>query len=404
MRIHRDERGQTIILVALSLPLLLAFVGIAVDVGALFKDKRTLQTAADAAAMAAALNLSGNYTQAATAAATANGYTNAANGVTVTVNDPPTWPGSNYLSSGGTANGYVEVTITKTESTIFLALFGYPSVNVLARAVATNTGPGVCMLTGLGSVPLLTTPLVVSGTVLARQCGVVVNTANSPPMAVSGSLSATSIGAVGSCGSGNSSCQNSSPTPASGIIPYTDPFAALAQPTCAGGANLIINGGTQVLPAGCYNSLTASGTYTITLSGAYLFSGPVSLSGNGTITGTGVTLFMTPGGSLTVNSPVVMNLTAPNTTSSTYNGILFAQGSTNPNPATIEISPTSTLQGIFYFPDASLTINTTGTTPTLYIDLFANALTVNAAGTLNLQDYATAPGVTSPITSAVIVE
>ena len=48
MRIHRDERGQTIILVALSLPLLLGFVGIATDVGALFKVKRTMQTAADA--------------------------------------------------------------------------------------------------------------------------------------------------------------------------------------------------------------------------------------------------------------------------------------------------------------------------------------------------------------------
>ncbi len=59
MRIHRDERGQTIILVALSLPLLLGFVGIATDVGALFKDKRTMQTAADAAAIAGALNL--NY-------------------------------------------------------------------------------------------------------------------------------------------------------------------------------------------------------------------------------------------------------------------------------------------------------------------------------------------------------
>ena len=51
MRLHSDERGQTIILVALSLPLMLGFVGIATDVGALFKDKRDPQTLAGIAAL-----------------------------------------------------------------------------------------------------------------------------------------------------------------------------------------------------------------------------------------------------------------------------------------------------------------------------------------------------------------
>ena len=89
MRIHRDERGQTIILVALSLPLMLGFVGIATDVGALFKDKRTMQTAADAAAIAGALNL--NYGELRHSCQDRQhrrtAITDGSNGVTVTVND-----------------------------------------------------------------------------------------------------------------------------------------------------------------------------------------------------------------------------------------------------------------------------------------------------------------------------
>ena len=72
MRIHRDERGQTILLVALSLPLLLGFIGMATDVGALFKDKRTMQTAADAGAIAGALHISDGTSIAAAKAATAH--------------------------------------------------------------------------------------------------------------------------------------------------------------------------------------------------------------------------------------------------------------------------------------------------------------------------------------------
>ena len=76
MRIHRDDRGQTIMLVALALPILLGFVGIATDLGSLFKDRRTIQTAADAAAIAGALNLSsGNWSSAAKAASGTNGFT-----------------------------------------------------------------------------------------------------------------------------------------------------------------------------------------------------------------------------------------------------------------------------------------------------------------------------------------
>ena len=151
MRIHRDERGQTILLVAFSLPLLIGFIGIATDVGALFKDKRTMQTAADAAAIAGALDLNsagqqprhlGNVVLAAQDASAANGFTDSRNGVHVTVNDPPTWPASNYVGRPAPRTATSKSPSPRPSPPSSSSLFGYPSVTVLARAVATNTGPG----------------------------------------------------------------------------------------------------------------------------------------------------------------------------------------------------------------------------------------------------------------------
>ena len=56
MRQWGDESGQMIVMLAVSLSTLLAFMGLAVDVGLLFHARRQVQTAADAAASAAALD------------------------------------------------------------------------------------------------------------------------------------------------------------------------------------------------------------------------------------------------------------------------------------------------------------------------------------------------------------
>ena len=50
----RDESGQTLIFVAMSMSVILGFVAMATDVGTLLHDKRSLQIAADSAAIAGA--------------------------------------------------------------------------------------------------------------------------------------------------------------------------------------------------------------------------------------------------------------------------------------------------------------------------------------------------------------
>jgi Flp pilus assembly protein TadG len=109
---NKPEKGQAIVVMAFALVGLLAFMALAVDVGFLRYEKRLLQTAADAAAIAGAAELSyGDVTSAAKADSAANGFTNGSSGVTVTVNNPPL-SGPHVSDSN-----YVEAIVSRTAPT-----------------------------------------------------------------------------------------------------------------------------------------------------------------------------------------------------------------------------------------------------------------------------------------------
>src|SRR5919108_1667600 len=87
MRLVKEERGQTIVVAALLLTLLIALVGLGVDVSWYSLNLVRMQRAADAAALAGVVYLPGNQPAAYAAAlaeATKNGYTDGVGGVTVT--------------------------------------------------------------------------------------------------------------------------------------------------------------------------------------------------------------------------------------------------------------------------------------------------------------------------------
>jgi Flp pilus assembly protein TadG len=60
----RRDRGQVLVLFALSIIVLFSFAGLAFDVGRFYSEKRFLQNAADAAALAAANALTRGATNA----------------------------------------------------------------------------------------------------------------------------------------------------------------------------------------------------------------------------------------------------------------------------------------------------------------------------------------------------
>src|ERR1700722_5299575 len=98
MKIMKEENGQAAILVATFLAILaLGFMALAFDGGYFFRQKRMVQAAADAAAIAAAEEASPggptNVQTVANAIAQMNGFNTSAatNPATVTVNNPPVY-------------------------------------------------------------------------------------------------------------------------------------------------------------------------------------------------------------------------------------------------------------------------------------------------------------------------
>jgi hypothetical protein len=132
----RHEAGQTVVLIAVLLPLFLGLGAIAVDVGYWYVIKKTAQDAADAAALAAARELPD------VCAAEAKGKEYAlANmpdaGVVVLPScDESASPVVGVDPSGGVPEHGVAVTVTHATTLFFGRLFGLIPPTVRARAVA----------------------------------------------------------------------------------------------------------------------------------------------------------------------------------------------------------------------------------------------------------------------------
>jgi hypothetical protein len=127
MRVANDDRGQVIVVAALLMTLLLAIVGVGVDISWYQFNLIRMQRAADAAALAGVVYLPGNQAgafSAANAEATKNGFTNGVGGVTVV-------PRTDAIN-----NRMLEVTIQGPVQTYFARLLGTSSVpgSRIARA------------------------------------------------------------------------------------------------------------------------------------------------------------------------------------------------------------------------------------------------------------------------------
>ena len=146
-RSRRSEQGQILVLFALAATALCAMLGLVLDGGDTFAQRRDEQNAADVAALAGAnayLNSTGTVaarqataTSVAAAAAARNGYTQG-NGTTVTTS-------VSLLSSGAT----VRVSITRPHQNGFARIVGLSSWDVTVDAAAMAGGVD----TAVGSAP-----------------------------------------------------------------------------------------------------------------------------------------------------------------------------------------------------------------------------------------------------------
>jgi hypothetical protein len=407
MRLLKEEDGQTLVLVAAFMGLVMfGFLAIAVDVGSLFHARRMAQSAADAAALAAAeeeaYGNSGNESAVADGMAQLNGFdtTLATNPATVTIGTPTA---GNY--SGSTA--YIQAVVSKPISTFFLSAFnGNRTVTVAARAVAgggQDSPTCICLESPTGAGLTMSNGSKIS----APHCGATVDSSGSNAVGLIGgaNLSALSLGTVSNTWDDSSNINNggsiASSTKVVQKIPTTCGPTMPAAPTynssqCSadpitlqtgGGTRYTVGPGssygtTQTGNVICYNSLTVNGNGdTVTLNpGTYVINGGYLTFDNGTNGGgTGVTFYLTGSASMVIQNGANAQLSAP--TSGTYSGILVYQAASDTAALSIQGGSTVSLSGNIYAPGAALTLGN-GSGTTVNAAVVAQSLTMNGGGTL----------------------
>lgn len=386
----KDESGQALVLVSLGLCVLLAFLALAIDVGMLFQAKRKLQVAADAAAMAGAMDYlyNGSKTSASTAgksASSANGYTDGTN-ATVSVVEPPA-DGPNASSAG-----FVEATVSAPVSTFFMGLSmsgmglnGTSSMTVEARAVAaapTNGQACIWLMDATG------TDLQVQGAydIEAPGCGIYMNSTSSNAVSVTGNggtLNAKFADAVG----GSVGHQTNPTAITTYTAPRTSPWGNLTGPNPSNGTGCtytssvtsltgtFTSAGTGMAGAGntiCFtkavtltNATFGAGTLgttsisqdaVTTSAGTLVFGAGVTISGTVTVYGGTIDIYS---GTFSQPSNTIVNVVAP--TSGTYNAIAIMQPPSNTTELQVQKgSNNQVLDGYIYAPGAEVYLQDNG--------------------------------------------
>jgi Flp pilus assembly protein TadG len=357
MRILRDEDGQTLVMTALCATVLIGFMGLAVDVGVAYHAKRNLQTAADDAAIAAALNYqyvaSGDPTAAAKAAAAKNGV----DGSYVTVLASPTVGYHQGL-------GFFDVRVVQPQVAFLATVLNMPQIRVGARAVAGVTPGSSCMYV-LNTKDADSFKVKGNATVTTTGCGIQVNSLSSSAFCDQGSatIAASYVRLAGGQDTGGGCNKAPGATVFSGYPTQSDPFGSKTFPkltdcSSTNGDLITVSGSTAITSSTSglsttYKSFTAGDgtTYKLTCFNNTSSGGsPVVLDGSttplvlGTVGQGQIFLFengVTIKGSVTVNGTIdnyqgtfdnqngQLKITAPASKTLTYNSLALVQPDTN---------------------------------------------------------------------------
>lgn len=356
---HTRERGQVLPLVALLLLVLLAFTGMAVDIGYLRYQQRIQQSAADSAAIAGAAELGygTDFQAAARAGAAVNGFTDGVNNVTVSATSPPS--SGNYTNDSSA----VEVSVVAHYNTFFMRLFrGLATSSIKTRAVALRSDSNLCLylLSPSGDSNLN------SANIQAPNCGVAINQTKSIDLH-NATIDAKSILYAGAApNEDGATFASATPQPS---LPISDPCMQIA------GCRYLTNNppptnpctskydGSGYVTAGCYNgddwkpkSKNKSSTVVMN-AGLYVITGNLD-AGGVTLQGSDVTFYITGNGKLTLNG-ATLNLSAPAT--GPYAGVLMYQAASDTHLADLTGAScggcSSTINGLLYFPTARVNYN-----------------------------------------------
>lgn len=405
------RRGLIAILVALLLTGMLGVTAISVDGGLLQDNRRRVQSAADAAALAAATQLFRNYPSISTsnfdpggyantdalASAASNGYSNDGTDSTVTVHIPPT----SGPFTGKT--GYAEVSITYNQPRYFSTIWGSQRIPVAARAVAkgrwAGSGNGVIVLD-----PSVQNALDASGNgsvTLTGGAHMIVDSKDPSSAARAtggGSLTAPVFDITGGANGAFNGTVNT------GTLPIPDPLAYLPQPTKPNAGTMTTTNDkgakTYTLTPGTYGPNSTKlpnfgngDTIILQQGGIYYIDGGGLTSTNGatikmdTTTSGGVLIYNAPSGTqqnqgINISGGTV-NLSP--LTSGPYAGIVLWQDRSSPVAMSIQGQGGFTIKGTFYTANALLSVTGQGTN-TIGSQYISRTLALSGGGN-TLIDY-----------------
>ena len=354
----RASSGSAVVLTAIALPVLLGFAGLAVDVTSWYVHKRMLQSAANAAAVAASLEsvrgMDGPLaTLAASSDAARNGF-RSDRGDTISVHVPPLSGG--YASKSGAA----EVVLRRLAPVYFSRGFVPLPVTIGARAVAAADSEGANTCLWVLDRSQASALKVAGGAQVELDCGIVVNSSDTTAVTQNGTGSCLTASRIRVVGGVSGDCINASVR--TGIRPVDDPLASLAAPAFGGcdtrSKTKVNSGQRKTIDPGVYCAdIDVMGGGELTLNpGTYVLDGAgLKIAAQATVNGSGVFFYSTENSGTSAGTSIsggaYVNLSAPR--SGKYAGMLFFHSRTSPGNVTHSFTGGSTMQldGTLYFPN-----------------------------------------------------
>lgn len=382
-RFASNEHGAIALMFALMLPILIGIIGLGMETGMWFKERRELQTIADAAAVSAAIEntygaTSAEILTAATLEATLNGFD--------ATTDSITYIGAPTLAPYIGDSAYIEVQVTRQLETIISQVFYTLDPSTTSRAVAGTTADQEACVLALSSTAQNSIYLSGAGTTVTMAgCAVVANS-NDSTKAINvqnGTLDVDCLWTAGGI-SGEANITTSCSSGISGASTVSDPFADLTVPAFSSSGCLSGNGsnayapnaadGTDSISPGVYcDGIKISSGETVTMAAGtyYIDEGDFTVNGGGAVTGTGVTIILTSNsgsgyGSIQITGGGNVDLTAPTDASNPFQGILFFQDPDAPSSASLDSTVSGgsevELGGAVYLPNNDISFSGGNTT------------------------------------------
>ena len=396
-RLWRDQDGSVVTLVAMAATTFIGLAAVAVDLSYAIVLQSRLQSAADSAALAAAVALPDQ--NAALAQAQVYAQKNLAvseNGTVLAVNDaifgnwdnatrafapnPPTDPinAVEIRLRRADSNGY-------PVSTFFGSIFGITKINLSASAIAVaNKGELTCLLAldpdAEDAVLLDSNALIdIDG------CSVHVNSTDQTALYVKSNSTLTADSVCVAGGYQDDSSGGINPTPAVNCAQQSDPLADLPDPDTSGcdvtNYSLSSNNSDTIDPGIYCGGISVSSNADVTFnSGTYVIKdGEFNASSNATLAGDEVFFYLTGSDSLIdFDSNSQLSFTAPN--SGDYEGVLFFQDRDDDGEHHFDSNSNNELTGVIYLPNGSLisSSNAHFTSPTDCLMFIVNNIEFNS--------------------------